>query len=122
MKKYYAMYKVVGSTESLIEFDTLLGLINYCCRTGSSRTIRVDVDGDGSACLKISKLNEKNEEKEVDINTEEVAMLEKAINTSFFGSYDEEAKEETESAMKDFDERIRKFKDSGSDIRINIGE
>ena len=66
MKTYYRDYRVVGSVESIVEFETLLGLINYC-RGGASRTISVHVDGDGSANIGIKRIKDEEDREDLSI-------------------------------------------------------
>lgn len=44
--------QIEGDRSSIREFGRLLAAIQWCCTTGSSRTIRVTIDGDGSASLR----------------------------------------------------------------------
>lgn len=56
MKKYIEL-KVTGNETELMEFITLCKQIEYLGKVGSSRTIKVHVDGDGSFHLKFDLLN-----------------------------------------------------------------
>ena len=49
--------QIEGDRSSIREFGRLLSAIQWCCTTGSSRTIHVGIDGDGSADLRFYSVN-----------------------------------------------------------------
>ena len=51
MSKVFAKYVVVGDSEDMKAFEAIVRHIDKCQMLGSSREIRIDVDGDGSANL-----------------------------------------------------------------------
>ena len=53
MSKVYARYVVVGDSEDMVAFEEAMRHIDYCCTSGSSREVKIVVDGDGSADLRV---------------------------------------------------------------------
>lgn len=118
MKNYYRDYRVIGSMESLIEFEFLLGLINFC--KGSSRTISVNVDGCGSAHIGIKRLKDNVPEDFIEIDTKELQLFEEDVFRRFYGD-EVKAKEAADQEIKTLESKIQDFKD-GHGISIHIGE
>lgn len=70
MNRVYVDFRVIGQATEVAEFYRLLQYIQACGAGGSSRTIPLDVDGDGSGCLRFQLLNEPDSDpvKDVEIN------------------------------------------------------
>ena len=133
MDLYEEDYRVVGTRESIIEFNHLLALINLCCQKRMNRRIILHVDGDGSAQLTIRRnhsredmetyeLKEKNPLVELDMTSMHKLIL--WSNKAFYGDNKEneetmrkENEEEYETLLKD----IQLF-ENGYDIIARIGE
>jgi len=59
MSKVYVDLRVEAFEEDLNDFLTLLGKINYTGRIGASRSIKVNIDGDGSGYIGVKRLSDK---------------------------------------------------------------
>jgi hypothetical protein len=72
--------RVEGSESELIEFLKLCSVIEYLGQVGASRTIRLGVDGDGSARLKFVVVEGKerrsipNIGKNIDLDEDEISL------------------------------------------------
>jgi hypothetical protein len=124
-KMYYRDYRVSSrNIDDFIEFETLLGLINYCSFSGAARDITVNVDGDGSADLAIHLIKGKEKGSLVEVDKKAIKLLEEMKYRRFYGKSkdaEENIKKWTDVEVKEFDEKFQKFQD-GDGIRINIGE
>lgn len=60
MKMITKQYIVSGKTkEQLLMIESLFEWISYLCRIGSSRELRIFVDGDGDLSIDIKSLNDE---------------------------------------------------------------
>jgi hypothetical protein len=67
-------YKITGSPDVLDSFEEILSAISYLCHVGASRTLKIYVDGDGSANLMAFKANDdKLYSDKVDLDKEETS-------------------------------------------------
>jgi len=57
MSKVFAKYTVIGDEQDILAFETAIRHIDLCCMVGASREIKLIVDGDGSANLKVFRDN-----------------------------------------------------------------
>lgn len=60
-------YTLTGTPETLNQFEEVLSLIQYLGNVGASRTIKLWVDGDGSARIKV-KSDKALKDKKLDID------------------------------------------------------
>jgi hypothetical protein len=67
---------VVGPEDQLRSFVQLCKTIEWCGDVGASRTVQVDVDGDGAACLKFDfgKLDHSAVEPAEDTNGDTIRV------------------------------------------------
>lgn len=114
-------YQVIGSYESLIEFELLLALINYCTTNGSSRTISVGVDGRGSANLLIKRSTIDDSSNLVEIDKTSIKVKEEVIFRRFYGDDEKAIQKAVTEESERFDAELKKFQD-GHDISMHIGE
>lgn len=78
MNKKYIEFKVVGHDEELKAFASLLQLIQSFGQYGMSRTIKVNVDGDGSGRLSFTSKHSDGSEKDLqNFKLDELHQLEK---------------------------------------------
>ncbi len=61
---------ISGESTSIQGLLSLLEAIQYCTKTGRSRTFKVDVDGDGAAFLKFKITSGKEEIKDLQYKLE----------------------------------------------------
>ena len=64
-EKIGTQIQVEGDRASVRQLGKLLQAIQWCCMSGSSRRLTIDVDGDGSASLRFREVVEPGETGEI---------------------------------------------------------